>query len=87
MAEYLQFAFLFLFADQRGHGSDPAQGTWCIESFFNDNMDPEILNMGETMTIRTTVSGDLDGVTPGIVIIALSADNGVVATGSSSITP
>ena len=61
----------------------PSQGEWCIDSFNNDIMDPNILNEGESITIRTQVSDEL--VSNGIVIIALSTDLGVVASISTTV--
>ena len=56
----------------------PTDGEWCIDSFSNDVIDPEILNTGETMTIDTEVSNNLQNNRDLIVVI--STQNGIVAT-------
>ncbi len=60
-----------------------AAGNWCIQVIFNDILDPGILNSGESMDVRTQVSTPLD---PGIAIVLVVTDNGVVATSSKSVT-
>ena len=59
----------------------PTNGEWCIDSFSNDVIDPEILNTGETMTIDTEVSNSLE--TSSDLIVVISTQNGIVATGTS----
>lgn len=52
-------------------------GTWCINSWTNDALDPEILNNGETMTIDVKLTqGKQNGRD---VIVVLATPNGVVA--------
>ncbi len=56
-------------------------GEWCLESVSNDNIDPGILNPGETATL----SGDLNNKvhpTGGVVIVTISTDNGESITDS-----
>ena len=60
-----------------------AAGNWCIQVIFNDILDPGILNSDESMDVRTQVSTPLD---PGIAIVLIGTDNGVVATSSKSVT-
>ena len=60
-----------------------AAGNWCIQVISNDILDPGILNSGESMDVRTQVSTQLD---PGIAIVLVVTDNGVVATSSKSVT-
>jgi len=60
-----------------------AAGKWCIQVISNDILDPGILNSGESMDVRTQVSTPLD---PGIAIVLIGTDNGVVATSSKSVT-
>ena len=59
----------------------PTNGEWCVDSFSNDVIDPEILNTGETMTISTEVSNSLESSSDLIVVI--STQNGIVATGTA----
>ena len=61
----------------------PTSGNWCIDSISNDILDPEILNSGEIMNVQSTVSEDLQS--NGIIIVAMSTENGVVATISDTI--
>ena len=60
-----------------------AAGNWCIQVISNDILDPGILNSGESMDVRTQLSTSLD---PGIAIVLVVTDNGVVATSSKSVT-
>lgn len=60
----------------------PAAGSWCIDSITDDIMDPDILNYGEELNIKSTVAND---VTTGAVIVVVGTDNGVIATISTSI--
>lgn len=55
----------------------PAAGNWCKFSISGDLQDPDILNEDETMTIGSRVS---ETISPGIGIIVLSTDNGIVDT-------
>lgn len=56
----------------------PATGEWCIQTWTNDVLDPEILNNGETITVRTEVSNSLQNNSDLIVIV--STPNGIVAS-------
>jgi hypothetical protein len=61
----------------------PAVGNWCINSWNNDNMDPNILNNGESITIWARVNDQLaNGET---LIITVATDLGVVASYSETI--
>jgi hypothetical protein len=53
-------------------------GTWCINTFNNDVVDPKILNQYENMQIDAQVINSLK--TGGNIIIIISTQNGVVAT-------
>ncbi|MEM2785397.1 MAG: hypothetical protein QXW37_05860 [Candidatus Nitrosotenuis sp.] len=59
----------------------PSSGTWCITAFNSDKVDPKILNTDESISIRSRVTQ-----TPisGTVSVAISTDNGVVATNATS---
>jgi len=56
----------------------PVAGEWCISSWTNDVLDPEILNDGESITISTEVNNSLQNSRDLIVIV--STPNGVVAS-------
>ena len=60
---------------------NPSSGNWCVNSFTNDLLDPSILNEGESMNLRSTVSENAD---IGLVAIIISTDNGVSTSKSSS---
>ncbi len=60
----------------------PAEGKWCINSISDDILDPDILNYGESLDIKSTVANDISS---GIVIVVVGTDNGVTATISTSI--
>jgi len=55
----------------------PVAGQWCIRTWTNDVLDPEILNNGETITVDVEVSNNLQNNRDLIVIV--STPNGVVA--------
>ncbi len=56
----------------------PVAGEWCINTWTNDVLDPQILNNGETITIDVEIANDIQDNTPLIVVV--STQNGVVAT-------
>ena len=56
----------------------PVAGEWCINSWTDDIMDPEILNNGETITIRAEVNNSLQSNSDLIIIV--STQNGIVAS-------
>lgn len=60
----------------------PAQGYWCIDSIDSDLLDPDILNYGESLNIKTTMANNISS---GMVIVVVGTDNGVIATTSTSI--
>ncbi len=62
-------------------GGVPSAGNWCIEAISGDFVDPNVLNNGESASIRTQVS---QNVASGIVIVLVSANNGVVTTLSTT---
>lgn len=64
-----------------GTCSSPSSGVWCATSITNDNVEPNILNTDETLNVRTNVTQ-----TPvsGTVNVALSTDNGIVASRAAS---
>lgn len=62
----------------------PAAGNWCIDSWTGDNMDPNILNNGESITIWATMNDDLWDT--GILIINVITDTGVIASYSETIS-
>ena len=61
----------------------PASGEWCISSWINDVIDPQILNNGETLDLRVRVQNNLEDSTTVIVIISTS--NGVVASATRTV--
>ncbi len=61
----------------------PSAGEWCINSWTNDVLDPEILNDGETIIIRTEVNNSLQNNSDLIVIV--STPNGVVSSGFTTV--
>ena len=61
----------------------PASGEWCILSWVNDVIDPEILNNGETVNFRVAVQNNLEDSTNVIVIV--STPNGVVASATRTV--
>ena len=61
----------------------PNEGEWCIETWTNDIMDPEILNAGETITVNVKVDSSLEGGKPLIIIV--STPNGVVASVTTTV--
>lgn len=62
-------------------GSNPSTGKWCINSIDVDLLDPDILNQGESMTIKARVS---QTISTGTLTVLLSTDNGVVTTKSKT---
>ena len=63
-------------------GGQATVGTWCINSITDDRLDPDILNEGESLEIKSTVANNLS---TGIAIVVIVTDNGVVATDSVSV--
>ena len=63
-------------------GGQATVGTWCIDSITDDRLDPDILNEGESLEIKSTVANNLS---TGIAIVVVVTDNGVVATNSVSV--
>ncbi|MCH7967176.1 MAG: hypothetical protein IIB02_07160 [Thaumarchaeota archaeon] len=53
-------------------------GKWCIKTWTNDVIDPEILNRGETITVDVKVNNSLENNRD--VIVVVSTPNGVVAS-------
>lgn len=62
----------------------PVSGEWCISSWTGDVIDPQILNNGEIITIRTEIANALESSTDLIVIV--STPNGVVASATRTIS-
>ena len=60
----------------------PSQGTWCNDGITTDLLDPGILNSGESMDVRATVSDDF---ATGAAIVVVSTDNGVLGTDSVAV--
>ena len=56
----------------------PVAGQWCIKTWTNDVLDPEILNNGETITIDTQVNHNLQNNRD--LIVTVSTPNGVVSS-------
>ena len=61
----------------------PVAGEWCINTWTNDVIDPEILNYGETITVRTEVNNNLQNNKDLIVIV--STQNGVAASVTTTV--
>ena len=61
----------------------PVAGEWCINTWTNDVIDPEILNDGETITVRTEVNNSLQNNKDLIVIV--STPNGIVASATTKV--
>ena len=61
----------------------PVAGEWCINTWTNDVIDPEILNDGETITVRTEVNNNLQNNKDLIIIV--STQNGVVASVTTTV--
>ena len=57
-------------------------GQWCISSLNNDNLDPGIINEGESGNLSLTVDEKL---ATGIVAVIVSTQNGVVASASDTV--
>ena len=66
------------YAGECGTGQ-PSQGTWCNDGITTDILDPAILNAGESMDIRATVT---ENISTGSVIIIVSTDSGILGTAS-----
>lgn len=60
----------------------PTTGEWCINTWTNDILDPEILNEGETITVNVEIENSL--ITGSELIVIVSTHNGVVS--SSTVT-
>lgn len=58
-----------------------SNGEWCIDSITNDNIDPDILNTNEIAVIEADLDYQVHP-TNGIVIVSITADNGVSITNS-----
>ena len=56
----------------------PDDGEWCIETWTNDILDPEILNYGEIITVGVKVDNNIESGKNLIVVV--STPNGIVAT-------
>jgi len=56
----------------------PVAGEWCINAWTDDVLDPEILNNGETITVRVEVDNNLQS--GSTLIVVVSTSNGVVAS-------
>lgn len=61
---------------------NPPSGYWCLDSISNDNLDPKILNTGETLNVKSTVSQNAQ---TGVIIVIVSADNGVTSSRTTTI--
>ena len=61
---------------------NPAAGNWCINSFTNDILDPNVLNEGESINVRSSVSENL---ATGSVSVIFSTDYGATTTLASSV--
>ncbi len=57
---------------------NPPVGNWCIDTWNNDQMDPNILNNAESIDIIVTLGDTMFDT--GIIIVTVSTDNGVFAT-------
>lgn len=61
---------------------NPPSGYWCLDSISNDNLDPKILNTGETLNARSTVSQNAQA---GTIVVIVSADNGVTSSRTTTV--
>jgi flagellar protein FlaF len=61
---------------------NPPSGYWCLDSISNDNLDPKILNTGETLNAKSTVSQNAQ---TGAIVVIVSADNGVTSSKTTTI--
>jgi len=61
----------------------PNDGEWCIGTWTNDVMDPEILNDGETITVDVKVDNNLESGKDLIVVV--STQNGIVASVTTTV--
>ena len=59
----------------------PVSGEWCIKTWTNDVLDPEILNDGESVTVDTEVNYNLQSNHDLVIIVSTS--NGVVASATT----
>jgi len=59
----------------------PVAGEWCITAWYEDRIDPLILNTSESIDMRAAISNNLQNNRDLIVIV--STPNGVVATAST----
>ena len=64
---------------------DPSVGNWCIDAWNNDNMDPNILNSGESIDVIARISDNMDNNGSGLFFVTVSTDNGVLASDSGTI--
>ncbi|HSA98568.1 MAG TPA: hypothetical protein VLF17_05770 [Candidatus Nitrosotenuis sp.] len=60
----------------------PAIGRWCIDSIDDDILDPDILNYGESLNVRSTVANSISS---GSFIVTVGTDNGVIGTVSMTV--
>lgn len=58
----------------------PLTSSWCINQIIDDFLEPNILNYNEGLVVDVILGDKIDN--NGLVRIIVSADNGVVATGS-----
>jgi len=63
-------------------GGQPAKGKWCINSISNDILDPDILNYGEILNVKSSVTNNINS---GTLIVVVGTDNGITATISTSV--
>jgi len=61
----------------------PNDGEWCIETWTNDVMNPEILNYGEIITVSVKVDDNIESGKDLIVVV--STQNGIVATDAATV--
>jgi flagellar protein FlaF len=54
-------------------------GTWAITGFIDDNVDPQILNPEESITIRGRLSHNI-ALSVELVSVTISTDNGVIVS-------
>lgn len=60
---------------------NPTSGNWCISSYTNDLIDPNVLNEGESINVRNSVSENLDA---GNVSVIVATDNGVSTSAATT---
>ncbi|AFU57953.1 putative flagellar protein FlaF [Candidatus Nitrososphaera gargensis Ga9.2] len=56
-----------------------AAGSWSITGFIDDNIDPQILNPEESLTIRGRLNHDI-AISAELVAVTISTDNGVIVS-------